>query len=116
MDGLLELQLAALVGTIARRGSEGGPCRPHATLFCISARLSDDAHMTCLAWLLANYAILYPLASAQSIGSGHYTSDVLQGDDATWLRFDDSHVFRVSQQAVLSDRPYLLFYSRVEGS
>ena len=52
----------------------------------------------------------------QSISSGHYTADVLQGDGATWLRFDDSNVFRVSQQVVLSDRPYLLFYSRVDSS
>eukprot|EP00887_Chlorella_sp_A99_P007150 scaffold2.g7150.t1 len=34
----------------------------------------------------------------KSIGSGHYTADVLQ-PDGRWLRFDDSNVFAVSQQA-----------------
>ena len=30
----------------------------------------------------------------------------------SWLRFDDGQVSFVSQQAVLSDRPYLLVYQR----
>ena len=30
-----------------------------------------------------------------------------------WLRFDDGNVMCVSQQAVLTSRPYLLFYQRV---
>lgn len=44
-------------------------------------------------------------------GAGHYTADVLQ-PNGSWLRFDDGNVFQVSQQMVLSDRPYLLFYQR----
>lgn len=46
--------------------------------------------------------------------SGHYTADVIQ-PDGRWLRFDDGNVFSVSQQAVMSDRTYLLFYQRVAG-
>lgn len=30
-----------------------------------------------------------------------------------WMRFDDGQVFFVSQQQVLVQRPYLLFYQRV---
>jgi ubiquitin carboxyl-terminal hydrolase 10 len=47
-------------------------------------------------------------------GLGHYTADVLQ-PDGRWLRFDDGNVFLVSTQAVLSDRPYLLFYQRLDS-
>ena len=50
----------------------------------------------------------------KSSTSGHYTADVRQAD-GRWLRFDDGSVFLVSQQAVLADRPYMLFYERVQG-
>ena len=30
----------------------------------------------------------------------------------SWLHFDDDKVAKVSQQQVLSSRPYLLFYQR----
>jgi ubiquitin carboxyl-terminal hydrolase 10 len=48
----------------------------------------------------------------KKISSGHYTADVLQ-PDGRWLRFDDGSVSVVSQQLVLADRPYLLFYERI---
>lgn len=48
----------------------------------------------------------------KTIGSGHYTADVRQPCGA-WLHFDDDRVDKVSQQQVLTSRPYLLFYQRV---
>lgn len=48
----------------------------------------------------------------KTIASGHYTADVRQ-PDGRWLRFDDGHVTPASQQQVLVQRPYLLFYQRV---
>lgn len=50
----------------------------------------------------------------RSSNLGHYTADVLQPDGRTWLRFDDDNVYQVSLQAVLADRPYLLFYQRLK--
>lgn len=47
----------------------------------------------------------------KNITSGHYTADVLQ-PDGRWLRFDDGNVFSVSQQTVMSERTYLLFYQK----
>ena len=43
---------------------------------------------------------------------GHYTADALQ-HDGRWLRFNDAEVDAVPLDAVLSERPYLLFYQRV---
>ena len=70
------------------------------------------------AWLSANsferssdYELIATVSHhGKSISSGHYTADVRQPD--RWLRFDDGNVSEVSQQAVLTDRPYLLFYQR----
>ncbi|KAI7836053.1 hypothetical protein COHA_010084 [Chlorella ohadii] len=48
----------------------------------------------------------------KTIAAGHYTADVKQ-PGGQWMRFDDGQVFFVSQQQVLVQRPYLLFYQRV---
>lgn len=48
----------------------------------------------------------------KTIAAGHYTADVKQLG-GQWMRFDDGQVFFVSQQQVLVQRPYLLFYQRV---
>jgi ubiquitin carboxyl-terminal hydrolase 10 len=47
----------------------------------------------------------------KTISRGHYTADVVQ-QDGKWLRFDDSDVYWVKEQQVLSDTPYLLVYQR----
>ncbi|KAG7671203.1 hypothetical protein Ndes2526B_g02330 [Nannochloris sp. 'desiccata'] len=47
----------------------------------------------------------------KTISRGHYTADVVQ-PDGKWLRFDDSDVYWVNEQQVLSDTPYLLVYER----
>jgi len=47
----------------------------------------------------------------KTISRGHYTADVVQ-PDGKWLRFDDSDVYWVKEQQVLSDTPYLLVYER----
>ena len=62
----------------------------------------------------AEYALVACVSHhGRSSSMGHYTADVLQ-PDGRWLRFDDGNVFLVSKDAVLSDRPYLLFYQRVQ--
>lgn len=48
----------------------------------------------------------------KSIGSGHYTADVVQ-PDGRWLRFDDGNVFWVGYNTVLAERPYLLLYQKI---
>lgn len=47
----------------------------------------------------------------KSLGSGHYTADVLQ-PDGIWLRFDDGNFFIVNQDRVFGERPYLLVYEK----
>ncbi|MEW5308384.1 MAG: hypothetical protein WDW38_000351 [Sanguina aurantia] len=42
---------------------------------------------------------------------GHYTADVLQPDN-TWLRFNDAVVEPVSEQTMLAEKPYIMFYQR----
>lgn len=46
------------------------------------------------------------------LSGGHYTADVLQ-PDGRWLRFNDATVGVVSQQAVLSEKTYMLVYQKV---
>ncbi len=46
---------------------------------------------------------------------GHYTADVQQ-PDGQWLRFNDTAVDLVPEDAVLREQPYMLFYSRAHGS
>jgi hypothetical protein len=46
-----------------------------------------------------------------NFAGGHYTADVLQ-PEGCWLRFNDAQVDVVSQEAVLSEKPYLLLYQR----
>lgn len=51
-----------------------------------------------------------------SIGSGHYTSFVRQhranGQKRAWLCCDDSRVYKVSEEDVVTANAYLLFYMR----
>jgi len=62
-------------------------------------------------------AMVYRLVASvthhgKSIGSGHYTTDVVQ-PEGHWLRFDDDNVFSVGLNAVMAEKPYLLIYERI---
>lgn len=50
----------------------------------------------------------------KAISSGHFTADVLQSS-GKWLRCDDDNLYFVPERQVLSDRPYLLFYERIDA-
>ncbi|KAL7875098.1 hypothetical protein SRHO_G00060680 [Serrasalmus rhombeus] len=50
-----------------------------------------------------------------SLDSGHYISDVAEGEGDSWLTFNDSEVSHMNESAVLKRRAktaYLLFYVR----
>merc|ERR1739845_158154 len=47
------------------------------------------------------------------MGSGHYTAYV-RGDGERWLCCNDSQVYPISEEAVVSANAYLLFYERLD--
>jgi len=47
-----------------------------------------------------------------SLGGGHYYADCLNVLDNKWYRFNDTHVSSITEEDVLNESPYCLFYSR----
>lgn len=47
-----------------------------------------------------------------SLGFGHYTAYAFNWKDQHWYSFDDSHCSKTSEQRVVSDGAYNLFYRR----
>ncbi|KAL7825495.1 hypothetical protein SRHO_G00341910 [Serrasalmus rhombeus] len=64
---------------------------------------------------LSDFPGVASLGKQSSLDSGHYISDVAEGEGDSWLTFNDSEVSHMNESAVLKRRAktaYLLFYVR----
>ncbi|GAX77883.1 hypothetical protein CEUSTIGMA_g5325.t1 [Chlamydomonas eustigma] len=74
--------------------------------------LLDDAMPDCRGGVVDYKLVATVSHHGRNAAGGHYTADTLQ-PDGRWLRFNDAVVDVVPWDAVVAEKPYLMFYQRM---
>ncbi|KAJ3328167.1 CSN-associated deubiquitinating enzyme Ubp12 [Blyttiomyces sp. JEL0837] len=106
IDALVEFPISGLdLSEVVLSHQRGIPTHNRSNLS--SSAANSDA---------AGEGLIYDLYAVSNhfggLGGGHYTAYAKNRLDDQWYNFDDSHVSKISEDGVMTDAAYLLFYQR----